>query len=216
MADREIELREGRDALLDVRPLVDRVGAQDVEGADVGGVAPGAPLQDRVGPAHDRQRRLRRDRRDLQPADPGSGQEPVVRPGRAAADAEIARGGLQGHRQAIRLLAGKDPLDRIAGKEHGGLRRGVGAGEAYDLLRGGAADPLGPPGRARDTAIQPEDVPFEPVEARTVRIDESPVGEIFREEDVEHGQHQGGVGAGPAGDPPGAGPLGRDRNGAVR
>ena len=214
MADGKIELREGRDALLDVRPLVDRVAAQVVERANVGGIASGAPLKDRIGPAHDRKRGLRRDRRYFQAANPNSRQVSVDRPGRTAAHAEIASGGLQGDRQAIRLFTGEDPLDRVAGKKHGGLRRAVGAGEPHDFLRGGAADSFGPPGRACRAAIPPQHIPFEPIEARAMGVDEPAVGEVFRDEHVEDGQHQGRIGAGPAGDPPGVGPFGRE--GAAR
>ena len=211
MADGEVHLLEGGDVLGDLAALVEVVAADAVDGVDVSRISARAALQHGVGPARNRHSgRVGEDRR-RQRAHLDGRQRFVQRTGGAAQHAEVAGGELKRDRQAVRFLAGVHPLDRVTGQQHGRFSRGVGAGEAGDLLGRDAAQRLGPPRRARLAAVPAQHIRLKLLEAGAVGRDEGAIDAVFRQQDMEHRQHQRGVGPGAAGDPPGAGLARRAR-----
>ena len=135
----------------------------------------------------------------------------VQRPGRAAQHAEVAGGKLKRDRQAVGFLAGVHPLDGVTGQQHGRLGRGVGAGEAGDLLGGDAAQRLGPLRRTRLASVPAQHIRLKLLEAGAVGRDEGAIDAVLRQQDMQDRQHQGGIGPGAAGDPPGVGLARRAR-----
>ena len=61
----------------------------------------------------------------------------------------------------------------------------------------------GPFGRAGVAAVRPKHVALQLVEAHAVRGDERAVHQVFGDQHVQHGQHQGRIGSRAAGQPPG-------------